>query len=356
MQCVRPSPAIINHRKQKQERPKRRIAHMMMSSSGEDDGDPFTSESQEFNNVEHSMESMELDIGNDEQSATRRKRKQPPQWLVVVRYVSAATVAVLLTVGSPDTRLWAGGLDMEHLVEVILVYVLTLGALFSVLGSDPGFLNADNVARVCQDDGLTLLGYEQDKEENASLESSPSRSHESTTRRPSRSSISEPDTLEESFECFQGTRRKLCQTCGFAPPLRSHHCRICDKCVATFDHHCIFIGTCIGERNHCRFWWFLLLQLLGFWVCSMTVFSSTRPLFPLQGQSLLLIVAKLYLYPLTIVAAVMWVTHTIFAITNLTTFECGKGPNHIDYLRGTRESDLPFSQVRVRMHVIYAVM
>ncbi|CAN0293884.1 unnamed protein product [Hapterophycus canaliculatus] len=38
-------------------------------------------------------------------------------------------------------------------------------------------------------------------------------------------------------------------------PLRSHHCRQCGLCVATFDHHCGVIGTCIGERNHCRFWW-----------------------------------------------------------------------------------------------------
>jgi hypothetical protein len=86
---------------------------------------------------------------------------------------------------------------------------------------------------------------------------------------------------------------------------------------------------------------------VGFWVCCTTVSSSTLPLLPLRGrQSLLLVMAKLYLYPLTILSTIMWVTHTIFAITNLTTFECGKGPNHIDYLRGTREFDLPFSQVR----------
>jgi hypothetical protein len=59
--------------------------------------------------------------------------------------------------------------------------------------------------------------------------------------------------------------------------------------------------------------------------------------------------AKLYLYPLSIVAAAMWLVHSLFAIMNLTTFECGKGPRHVDYLRGTNTMDLVFSKVRTMM-------
>lgn len=50
--------------------------------------------------------------------------------------------------------------------------------------------------------------------------------------------------------------------CLLCQPLRAHHCRSCGRCVATFDHHCLLLGTCVGERNHARFWWFLLLQSL----------------------------------------------------------------------------------------------
>jgi len=154
---------------------------------------------------------------------------------------------------------------------------------------------------------------------------------------------------------FKGTRRKACAECRFAPPLRSHHCKHCRKCVATFDHHCHFVGTCIGERNHCRFWWFLLSQASGFVACCSVVGSSslgfTTLLFPPASMStseavavLRVVAAKLYLYPLAATAVVILLMHTFMAISNTTTFECSKGPRHLDYLRGTEITDLPFSR------------
>lgn len=59
-----------------------------------------------------------------------------------------------------------------------------------------------------------------------------------------------------------------CKYCEMSVPLRSHHCNTCQRCVATFDHHCQVIGTCIGERNHCRFYSFIILNLLGVWILS----------------------------------------------------------------------------------------
>ena len=303
----------------------------------EEDDDSSSSTSEIF-----IVESMEMD-----EEPKQYKTPLPAPWLVLLRYVGAATVALVLTICSPDTRLWEsnGSIHVEELVEIVLVYILTLASLVCVMGSDPGYLTATVMDRVCQEDGLTLLGYEQDDDsddETATVSLVESLSRDSMTRRTRSSSSFEGALEPDSLLYYKGTRRKVCETCGIAPLLRSHHCKTCNKCVATFDHHCSFIGTCIGERNHCRFWWFLSLQWFGFYVCIQTVSTSTAV--PSWNVPVL-VVAKLYLYPLMFAATIMWIMHTVLMLLNLTTFECGKGPRHIDYLRGTRQMDLPFSKV-----------
>ena len=145
----------------------------------------------------------------------------------------------------------------------------------------------------------------------------------------------------------QSTRRKFCTKCNIYPPLRSHHCRICGACVATFDHHCLFLDTCIGERNHCRFWFFLLFNVIGLNHALQLVSSGHIPKSVDADSirsvgSLILIVTRLYLYPILSVATILFAIHTLLMITNSTSFEFGKASGHIDYLRGTRMMDFPF--------------
>ena len=157
-------------------------------------------------------------------------------------------------------------------------------------------------------------------------------------------------------------RRKYCVTCHIQPLIRSHHCQICQHCVATFDHHCIFMGVCIGERNRNRFYIFLLCQTIGFYLCTRIMATSsygfTTILFPITTTTASsmnhkrylyyfdvarVVFAKVYIYPLTLVAFIMLALHTFLVITNLTTFECTIGPKRLDYLQNTEETmDLPF--------------
>jgi len=358
---------------------------------------------------------------------------QPSRCRIVLTYLSCSILALFLTCISPNTNLWiqnttdvdndddSDTLERDALTRLIVVSVGTLFTLWLVQGSDPGYLTADICSEVYQEDGMSLLGYDDntannDKDEedenddnvkdndatdlsqNTSENSppcpldpkpidmeAPSSSSSNITRRGNKKQTENVSSLmptaqeeeeqqnlrntlmghsqqdqdaQQSHPFFQGTRRKVCTECQFAPPLRSHHCRICNRCVATFDHHCKFIGTCIGERNHCRFWWFLTWQAFAFTeLTSIVASSSSFSFFKLLRMLLMtagdqqvdegwwiIIIAKLYLYPLWLFAWLMWIVHTIFAITNMTTFECGKGPKHIDYLKGTHGTDFPFSK------------
>ncbi|KAF9262081.1 zf-DHHC-domain-containing protein [Marasmius fiardii PR-910] len=55
----------------------------------------------------------------------------------------------------------------------------------------------------------------------------------------------------------------FCIQCMARKPLRSKHCRICDKCVARHDHHCPWVWNCVGVNNHRQFVLFVTMLVLG---------------------------------------------------------------------------------------------
>ncbi|KAF9069422.1 zf-DHHC-domain-containing protein [Rhodocollybia butyracea] len=45
-----------------------------------------------------------------------------------------------------------------------------------------------------------------------------------------------------------------CRKCGGQKPERTHHCRICNRCVLKYDHHCpVRINQCVGLYNERHF-------------------------------------------------------------------------------------------------------
>merc|ERR1711924_46644 len=58
-----------------------------------------------------------------------------------------------------------------------------------------------------------------------------------------------------------------CEKCSHWKPPRSHHCRMCGKCVLQMDHHCPFTGNCIGMRNHGHFILMYIFAIVGLTYC-----------------------------------------------------------------------------------------
>ena len=308
------------------------------------------------------------------------------------RFVLLATLAVVLTITCPGTRTTT---TVVTWIKAILVYASTLISFYSLCGSNPGYVK--DAADILEDG--TLLDHAQDRDaaveqtniinsdsnnsnndRDSSSSTYDSKNHRTAHERSMSSEVIVSTNtsfvaLDESNDSnttttsgsvvpsstFQGTRRRYCPTCRVSPPLRSHHCKQCDLCVATFDHHCAFVGTCIGERNHTRFWWYLLIQAVGFsilcqhvglsrWGLSTIIVSGGNGSGDYPLWDVLRVVAtKCYLYPLRFFAWTMLVFHTYMALTNTTTFELSKGSRHIDYLKGTKLCDLPFSKVNCQL-------
>ncbi|KAF6750423.1 ankyrin repeat-containing domain protein [Ephemerocybe angulata] len=55
----------------------------------------------------------------------------------------------------------------------------------------------------------------------------------------------------------------FCIQCMARKPLRSKHCRVCDKCVARSDHHCPWVWNCVGSGNHRQFLLFVTTLVIG---------------------------------------------------------------------------------------------
>jgi len=54
-----------------------------------------------------------------------------------------------------------------------------------------------------------------------------------------------------------------CRKCLQPRPERTHHCRICNRCVLKYDHHCPWVNQCVGLHNERHFILFMAYLVIA---------------------------------------------------------------------------------------------
>ncbi|KAK3322750.1 palmitoyltransferase-like protein [Apodospora peruviana] len=89
--------------------------------------------------------------------------------------------------------------------------------------------------------------------------------------------------IDELIGLWKFDESNFCVTCMIRTPLRSKHCRRCQRCVAKHDHHCPWVYNCIGINNHRHFFLYLINMTIGIIAFDfltynyLTEISSTAP-------------------------------------------------------------------------------
>ena len=122
--------------------------------------------------------------------------------------------------------------------------------------------------------------------------------------------------------------RNTCLTCGLVRPLRTSHCRLCNRCINEFDHHCGWTGNCVGRRNKGRFILFVINVFLNS-LFAFVVSLAYLLYFPTSSVSdTIFITIITFAFALTTIAlGSLFVQHIFLAFIGKTTYEQIKSNN-----------------------------
>nr|XP_043636332.1 probable protein S-acyltransferase 16 [Erigeron canadensis] len=125
----------------------------------------------------------------------------------------------------------------------------------------------------------------------------------------------------------KGGDLRYCKKCSLYKPPRSHHCRICKRCVLRMDHHCVWMNNCVGHANYKAFIVFVVYALLAC-IYSLILLVGSLTVEPQQSRGsyrTIYIISGLLLIPLSMALGVFLGWHIYLTIQNKTTIEYYEG-------------------------------
>ena len=305
------------------------------------------------------------------------KKTRRVAWKYRAGYAALNGILLFWILGLRDTCLWIRPLhylapdDAQANVSQFVQFFIMLGfSWFSyvfIQGSNPGFVNKDILRRAGFDPDTGRSTNEDDVEDTVSLTASSTEmklevemTNMSASKKSSSSKISETETIglldydmeggseleddEEEQRLEDQVRAEYKEGISHLP-LRCRWCKRNEKYVAKYDHYCIVLGTCIGERNHCRFWWYLLAQTIALgWAISVVLTGIEYRMYwsTWFSANLNKIFCAFVLWCLFFLIFSLLGYHSFLACANMTSYEMRKG-SKIDYMADFDECDLPFS-------------
>ncbi|XP_061347060.1 probable protein S-acyltransferase 15 isoform X1 [Gastrolobium bilobum] len=122
---------------------------------------------------------------------------------------------------------------------------------------------------------------------------------------------------------------KKCDKCFAYKPPRTHHCRVCRRCILKMDHHCLWINNCVGYWNYKAFFAFTLYASVASAYSTVLFISCVlqKDWEPIKGSSLKLfyVMYGLMVVALTITLSTLSGWHVYLILHNMSTIEYYEG-------------------------------
>ncbi|KAI9118816.1 hypothetical protein K1719_010261 [Acacia pycnantha] len=122
---------------------------------------------------------------------------------------------------------------------------------------------------------------------------------------------------------------KRCDKCFTYKPPRTHHCRVCRRCILKMDHHCMWINNCVGYWNYKAFFLLTLYATIAS-IHSTAIFISfvlQKDWDSLKGRSLKIYYVACGLILISLVTTLLTLLgwHIYIVLHNMTTIEYYEG-------------------------------